>query len=135
MLPLAILAELALRGLTFDLHRGTYTVRKEPDVGFFPKTHESRTVKLPSSLVTELKARQKNADGARWVFPSKHGKPDGHFLRKLKKVAFGAGLNCGHCRATLKLNGKEREVTCKTHAVYEKFYLHRLRKTCATRLV
>ena len=34
---------------------------------------------------------------------------------------------------TLKLNGKEREVTCKTHAICEKFYLHRLRKTCATR--
>jgi integrase/recombinase XerD len=116
-----------------DLHKGTYTVRKKPDVAFFPKTHESRTVKLPSSLVAELKARQKNADGGRWVFPSKHGKPDSHFLRKLKKVALRAGLNCGHCRVTLKLNGKEREVTCKTHAVCEKFYLHRLRKTCATR--
>jgi integrase/recombinase XerD len=100
---------------------------------FFPKTHESRTVKLPSSLVAELKARHKNAAGGRWVFPSKHGKPDGHFLRKLKKVAFRAALNCGHCRVTLKLNGKEREVTCKTHATCEKFYLHRLRKTCATR--
>jgi hypothetical protein len=38
-----------------DLHKGTYTVRRKPDVGFNPKTHESRTVKLPSSLVDELK--------------------------------------------------------------------------------
>jgi hypothetical protein len=43
----------------------------------------------------------------RWVSPSKHGLPDGHFLRKLKKVALRAGLNCGHCHVTLKLNGKE----------------------------
>jgi integrase len=116
-----------------DLHKGTYVVRKKSDVGFFPKTHESRTVKLPSSLIAELKARQKSTDGVRWVFPSKHGKPEGHFLRKLKKVALSAGLNCGHCRVTLKLNGKAKEVTCKTHPVCEKFYLHRLRKTCATR--
>jgi integrase len=116
-----------------DLHKGTYTVRRKPDVGFNPKTHESRTVKLPSSLVQELKARHKKAADVRWVFSSKHGLPDGHFLRKLKKVALRAGLNCGHCHVTLKLNGKEREVTCKTHPVCEKFYLHRLRKTCATR--
>ena len=116
-----------------DLNKGTYTVRKKSDVGFFPKSHESRTVKLPSSLVAELKARQKNADGVRWVFPSKSGKTEGHFLRKLKKVAHRAGLNCGHCRVTLKLNGRPKEVTCKTHPTCEQFYLHRLRKTCATR--
>lgn len=116
-----------------DLNKGTYTVRRKPDVGFNPKTHESRTIKLPSTLVAELKTRQKNAADVRWVFPSKHGLPDGHFLRKLKKVALRAGLNCGHCHVTLKLDGKEREVTCKTHPVCEKFYLHRLRKTCATR--
>ena len=69
----------------------------------------------------------------RWVFPSKNGKTEGHFLRKLKKVAHRAGLNCGHCRVTLKLNGKPKEVTCKTHPTCEQFYLHRLRKTCATR--
>ena len=44
-------------------------------------------MKLPSSLVAELKERNKNADGGRWVFPSKHGLPEGHFLRKLKKIA------------------------------------------------
>jgi integrase/recombinase XerD len=112
-----------------DLHTGKFTVRKKADVGFFPKSHESRTVPLPDSIVAELKARRKNADGGRWIFPSKHGKPDGHFLRKLKLVALRAGLNCGHCHS--KENGKP--VTCKTHAVCENFYLHRLRKTCATR--
>ena len=112
-----------------DLHTGKFTVRKKADVGFFPKTHESRTVPLPDSVVAELKARHKRADGGRWIFPSKHGKPDGHFLRKVKLAALRAGLNCGHCHSTE--NGKP--VTCKTHAVCEKFYLHRLRKTCATR--
>ncbi len=112
-----------------DLHTGKFTVRKKPDVGFFPKSHESRTVPLPDSVVAELKARHKKADGGRWIFPSKHGKPDGHFLRKLKGVAHRAGLNCGHCHS--KWNGKP--VSCKHAAVCEKFYLHRLRKTAATR--
>jgi integrase len=112
-----------------DLLTGKFTVRKKPDVGFFPKSHESRTVPLPDSVVAELKARHKKADGGRWIFPSKHGKPDGHFLRKLKGVAHRAGLNCGHCHS--KWNGKP--VSCKHEAVCEKFYLHRLRKTAATR--
>ena len=34
---------------------------------------------------------------------------------------------------TRKTDGKEREVTCKTNEVCENIYLHRLRKTCATR--
>ncbi len=112
-----------------DLHTGKFTVRKKPDVGFFPKSHESRTVPLPDSVVAELKARHKKADGGRWIFPSKHGMPDGHFLRKLKGVAHRARLNCGHCHS--KWNGKP--VSCKHEAVCEKFYLHRLRKTAATR--
>jgi integrase/recombinase XerD len=117
-----------------DLNKGTYTVRKKPEVGFNPKTHESRSVKLPSSLVAELKERKKDAaDGVRWVFPSKHGLPEGHFLRKLKKISLRAGLNCGHCVVIRKADGKERKLSCKTHEVCEHIYLHRLRKTCATR--
>jgi hypothetical protein len=57
---------------------------------------------------------------------NKEGRPDNHFLRKLKKIALRAGLNCGQCRTTLtvgKYIGKKSvEVSCKTHPVCEHFY-------------
>jgi integrase/recombinase XerD len=111
-----------------DLATKTYTVRRKDGI-FNPKTHESRTIPLPTSLVEALKARRKNQPEARWVFTGKEGRPEQHFLRKLKKIALRAGLNCGHCCA--KEDGEE--VTCKTHPVCENFILHRFRKTCATR--
>ncbi len=38
-----------------DWTKSTYHVRKKEDVGFTPKSHESRTVPLPKSLVDLLK--------------------------------------------------------------------------------
>src|SRR5215472_2391908 len=101
-----------------DFKKGTYIVRKKEDVGFFPKTHESRTIDLPTSLVKELKARREKHPHDRFVFLSKEGKPDNHFLRKLKKIALRAGLNCGQCRTTITVGEysakRQEEVTCKT---------------------
>jgi len=112
-----------------DFAKSTYTVRRKEDAGFSPKTHESRTIPLPASLVASLKARRKSHPDDRWLFLSLHGRPDNHFLRKLKKIALRAGLNCGQCVGIIA--GKE--VSCKTHPVCEHMYLHRFRKTCATR--
>jgi integrase/recombinase XerD len=62
---------------------------------------------------------------------------DNHFLRKLKRIALRAGLNCGQCKTTINKGSYEHkrpvEVTCATDPVCEHWYLHRLRKTCATR--
>ena len=120
-----------------DFTKSEYNVRRKEDVGFAPKSHESRTIPLPASLVALLKSRRKNHPNDRWVFLNKDGKPDNHFLRKLKKIALHAGLNCGECRTTLTVgkydHEKEVEVSCKTHPVCEHIYLHRFRKTCATR--
>jgi integrase len=125
----------AWRDIDFDAN--TYVVRRKEDVKFKPKTHESRTIQLPASLVRELKARRDKHPDDRWIFLSKEGKPDNHFLRKLKKIALQAGLNCGQCRSTITVgeySGKKQiEVTCKTHPVCEHYILHRFRKTCATR--
>ena len=60
-----------------------------------------------------------------------------HRVLLCKAIAKRAGLNCGHCKTTIK-EGKDhlrkaREVTCATRPVCEKHYLHRLRKRCATR--
>jgi integrase/recombinase XerD len=146
-----------------DLHKGVFHVRAKPEAGFTLKTHEARSVPLPASLVAALKEHKKHAPHPRWVFVNENGNPEGHFLRKFKVAAFKAGLNCGHCvTETSDMNGQQRQaafdkkfgtgkeffenwdeakkphalkrtINCKTHPVCEHFYLHRLRKTCATR--
>jgi len=120
-----------------DFTKGLYHVRPKKDAGFTIKNHETRTVKMPAELVDLLKARKKTAPHPRWIFVNEDGRPDNHFLRKLKRIAHRAGLNCGHCKTTVT-KGKyetkrEVEVTCATDPVCKNIYLHRLRKTCATR--
>jgi integrase/recombinase XerD len=120
-----------------DFERMEFHVRQKPDVGFTPKNHEKRTVPMPASLVALLKQRKKNTPHGRWIFVNRDGAPDGHFLKKLKRIALEAGLNCGECTTTInkgRYNHKRPvEVTCKTDPVCRHFFLHRLRKTCASR--
>jgi integrase/recombinase XerD len=120
-----------------DFDKKLYHVRKKLDVGFKPKNHESRSIPMPTSLVDMLKKRKANRPHARWIFVNEDGEPDNHFLRKLKRVAFRAGLNCGSCVTTVtkgRYDSKHKvEVSCKTDPVCEHIYLHRFRKTCATR--
>jgi integrase/recombinase XerD len=120
-----------------NFQRGTYTVRSKPDEGFTVKNHESRTIPLPDSLIAALKARRKKMPNDRWIFPNRDGGTRNHFLLKLKKIALRAGVNCGQCKTTVTkgeyANKKKVEVTCVTDPVCEHIYLHRLRKTCATR--
>ena len=120
-----------------DFNKGTYHVRRKEDAGFTPKTHESRTVPLPESLVKLLRVRRKHSQHPRWIFVNSEGNPDNHFLRKLKTIALRAGLNCGQCKTTITKGSYDRkrlvEVTCAVEPVCQHWYLHRLRKTCATR--
>ena len=92
---------------------------------------------MPDSLVRLLKERKKDAPHSRWLFVNKHGRPDGHLLKKLKRLALHAGLNCGECTTTMNKGRYDRkrpvEVTCKTDPICKHIFLHRLRKTCATR--
>jgi len=119
-----------------DFAKKTYHIRRKPDVGFTPKSHESRVVPLNTELVELLKARRKANPDARWIFVNEEGRPDNHFLRKLKRIANRAGANCGHCKTSVtkgKYNTKKIvEVTCENDPVCEHIYLHRLRKTCAS---
>jgi integrase len=124
-----------------DFDKGVFHVRRKPEVGFFPKSHESRTVKLPTSLVAMLKSRKKRMPGTRWIFGGKtrdgQETTGNHFLRKLKTIALHAHMNCGQCKTTVTVgeghNRVQKDVSCATYAVCEHFYLHRFRKTCATR--
>jgi integrase len=119
-----------------DFARGIYHVRRKPDVGFTPKKHESRDVKMPTELVEALKLRKKHAPHPRWIFVNDEGRPDNHFLRKFKRIALRAKVNCGHCTAPWTAGRyhttRKIEVTCETHPVCQHHYLHRLRKTCAS---
>ena len=121
-----------------DLKNLRYTVTGEgkADVGFVPKNHEERSVPLTTELGSLLTEYKKHAPSERWVFMNGDGKPESHFLRKFKAIAKRAGLNCGHCKATIREgrydNRRAVEVTCKDRPICEEHYLHRLRKTAAT---
>jgi len=118
-----------------DFARGLYHIRAKSEVGFTPKKHESRDVKMPTELVELLKTRKKHAPHQRWIFVNGGGKPEGHFLEKLKRIALRAKVNCGNCVAPWtegRYPTRKIEVTCQTHPVCGHHYLHRLRKTCAS---
>jgi integrase/recombinase XerD len=121
-----------------DCDNQTYHVtgNGKDDANFVPKNHEERMAPLSTELCELLEKRKKAAGNERWIFPNSDGNPDGHFLRKFKAIAKKAGLNCGRCKTTLNTGRYEKtatDVTCKSHPVCEKHYLHRLRKTAATR--
>lgn len=121
-----------------DLNNLRYTVTGEgkSDVAFVPKNHEERSVPLTTELGSLLAEHKKNAKSDRWVFTNEDGQPEGHFLRKFKAIAKRAGLNCGKCKATIRVgrydNRHAVETTCEKQAVCQEHYLHRLRKTAAT---
>ncbi len=113
-----------------DFQHRIFTVRAKPEWGFAPKSHEARQIPLPEELVNMLKERRKKSED-KLIFPNRDSRPNGHFLRILKRIALSAGLNCGHC--TAKMDGTKK-LSCKTHPVCEHWYLHRFRKTFATKI-
>jgi integrase/recombinase XerD len=142
-----------------DFQHRIFTVRAKAEWGFAPKSHEARQIPIPEELVTMLRERKKQAS-AKLIFPNRDNRPNGHFLRVLKRIAFRSGLNCGHCTGTTsklthedknrivaeyqqkpdgpdsltaKLNATKK-LSCKAHPVCEQWYLHRFRKTFATKM-
>lgn len=90
-----------------DFHARIFRIRKKDDVEFYPKNHEARDIPIPESLVRTLQARKKNPPHDRWIFVNEDGRPDGHFLRKLKRITLRARLNCGHCTRHVQV-GRQR---------------------------
>ena len=58
------------------------------------KSAKDRFIPIPAKLVWKIKdrMRERNAQPHDLVFPNGAGKPDGHFLRKLKAIAKQAGV-------------------------------------------
>ena len=100
------------------------SVRSKPELGFRPKDKEERSVPVPDHLVALIEGRKRESRSS-FLFPGKNGKPDGHFLRTLQKLALRAGPNCGEC-----LN--KRKQSCRDHAICGQWGLHKFRKIFAT---
>jgi integrase/recombinase XerD len=123
----------------FEANEGTLSVSKKP--GFDPKNYEERTIPIFDELVEQLEAHRRRQDGKQlYLFPTslhnvKRGAPggqaDGHMLRRLKRLAFRAGLNCGRCVG--KLNKKP--ASCATAPICQEFGLHKFRHTYATQML
>jgi|SRR5665213_1403289 len=108
-----------------DFSAKTFTVSEKLDLQWSPKDSEEGSIPIPDPLVDLLKARRKRYPGMRLIFPTAQGKPNGHFLRSLKRLAFRTGMNCGHCY-------NKAGQCCATKPVCKRFELHRFRKTFAT---
>jgi hypothetical protein len=110
-------------------------VTAKPPWGFQPKNWEEREVPVPQKLITMLqKFRPANATPDDPLFPSATGRPDGAMLEKLKGVAWGGELNCGHCAtAPKRKDGTERINRCNAGPYCGRWFLHKFRHTYATR--
>ncbi|HET8924799.1 MAG TPA: tyrosine-type recombinase/integrase [Candidatus Acidoferrum sp.] len=107
-----------------DLEQKIVRVTAKPHWNWKPKDSEERSVPVPEWLVnklTRLKSRSLNS----LLFPNQLGRPEGHFLAKLKSLALRAGLNCGHCV-------NKRGQSCKDKPVCNRWSLHKFRRTFAT---
>ena len=79
-----------------DFKGKVISARSKLEMGFKLKDHEERSVPVPDALIQSL-AEWKRRSTTMLIFPGKAGKPNGHFLRTLQRLAFRAGLNCGEC--------------------------------------
>jgi len=108
-----------------DLKQQVVRIEEKPQWNFVPKNWERREVPIPDRLVGSLQ---------RWLatrviqtellFPTAGGQPNYHFLPRCKRIAYEAGLNCGHC-------GKHQR-SCAKGAYCAHWYLHKFRATFAT---
>jgi integrase/recombinase XerD len=104
----------------------TLTVSEKLHLGFSIKDHEEGTIPIPGALVQLLRERRLRYPTTLLIFPApRTGKNDGHYLKILKRAAFRAGLNCGHCT-------NKRGQCCATTPTCSRWELHRWRKTYAT---
>lgn len=75
-----------------DYRRRIYTVRDKPAWDFVTKDHSERPIPIPASLVQALQERRRLHPDDQLIFPKPSGGPDGHFLRRLKRIVKNAGI-------------------------------------------
>jgi integrase/recombinase XerD len=112
------------RDISFELGLFYITVKDDRELRWVPKDKQQGEIPIPEDLVARLQARRLRYPKTRLIFATPGGKPDGHLLRGIKRLALRAGANCGEC-----LDKKGR--SCSTHPVCRRAILHRFRKSFA----
>jgi integrase/recombinase XerD len=112
--------------ISFSDH--TFVVHDKPERGFRPKDNAERRIPLSDELIEALRTWRELHPSDVYIFPNELGRPNGHFLRMLKQIAFRAGLDCGECFGVEQ--GKRQ--TCRTSPTCAHFTLHKFRRTFAT---
>jgi integrase len=116
-----------LEWIDISYARKILQVRSKPRYKHKIKDSEEREMPLTVEIMKQLQHYQKSHPNQRLVFGKRGGKddaPDGHLLRRLKKLAREAGLNCGSCDGCA---GKKNEC--------ENWFLHRFRANYITTLL
>jgi integrase len=111
-----------LRWHQFDFKAGTLTVRERNEDGFEIKDRAERTLPIPTSLVSRLKAWKEKHCG-KLVLGTSNDTPNWKWLSLIKRLVRSAGLNCGHC------------VGCREQEQCERWHLHKFRATYTTSLL
>lgn len=106
-----------------DFATGILRVRSKPEFDFKIKDKEERDFPIPADLVSRLKSYRKQHSVGRLVTGTAADKPNRKLLRTLKRLVKTAGLNCGQCAG------------CKTRKECQRWWLHKFRATCITRLL
>jgi integrase/recombinase XerD len=102
-----------------------YTVRENRGRNFQPKSRRERSIPLPDDLLAALWERRQANPTAQLIFPNGQGEVEGHFLRRLKSLAWGASLNCGECQ-------DDKGWSCVDHPNCSRWQLHTFRRSFAT---
>jgi integrase len=95
-------------------------VREKAVLDWTSKTSEDRIIEAPAQLMEVLEEAYKIRTSS-LVLPNHLGRPEGHFLKKLQRIAFRAGITCGECPNCVGRRGRN----C------HEFGLHKLRRTYA----
>lgn len=106
-----------------DFATGTLKVRSKPEFEFKIKDKEERDLPIPADLLSRLKSYRKLHPVGRLVTGTATDNPNRKLLRTLKRLVKATGLNCGQCAG------------CKIHKECERWWLHKFRATCITRLL
>lgn len=111
-----------------DRKSSTLHVQPKPSRRWKIKDKEDRFLPLPGWLVAKLLATKGGSDPHDLLFPNSEGNVEGHFLRKIQRIALRGGLNCGRCEST----DEGEPVSCKDNACCSKWSCHAFRRTYAT---
>lgn len=105
-----------------DWHHATYTVKGSPAHGFAVKDSAQRQIPISAPLLSLLKEWRKGRKTTTLIVGTRSDMPELHLLRRLKRLAKRAGLNCGEC-------GCEESGEC------ERWYLHKFRSNFITAML